>query len=655
MQVAVVLIGLNMILFTAFRILFWGVFRSSAAEAPAADLWWALYLGFKFDLRLSLLICLPVMALSWVPGLNFVRSLIARKIWVVYLIAMTLFLVLTYFVDLAHYEYLHDRLNASAIDHVLSFPIALRFVWETYAVIPGVLLIVAATVGYGWVVNRFAFRRLGREGRPLTGWQRVAVICVALALSAFGIYGKWSRYPLRWSEAYSSTNPFVSALALNPVLFFFDTREYKTAPFNEEVVRKHYDLMADFLDVDDPDPETLNFSRSVIPEKSLPEHPNIVFVLLESFAGFKIGAFGNKLAPTPSFDAIAQKSLLFTNFFVTRPPTARAVFTSMFGIPDIHSPHSASRNPLIIRQYTMLNALERYNKMYILGGSANWGNIRGILGHNIPGLQIYEEGDFAYPPDDVWGISDYHLFEEANGIFRAQNRPFFALLHTAGNHKPFTIPEDKGDFKEAEVDERALKENGFESLKSYNGIRFLDYCLGHFFRLASQEDYFRNTIFCVFADHGTIATRQIPWDKLTLTAYHIPFAIYAPGYFSEGRKIDATGSLVDVLPTVFGLMGVPHVNKTLGRDLLSPRPREEHIAFIDAIHTGLVNDDFLLLIDPQGVERLYPYRSDSPLEDVSGQYPIKVAEMVRLCYAIRETSKYLLYHNAPLNDGDAGE
>ncbi len=208
MQVALVLIGLNMMLFTAFRILFWGVFRSSAVEAPASDLWWALYLGFKFDLRLSLLICIPVMALSWIPGLNFVRSVIARKIWLVYLIAMTLFLVLTYFVDLAHYGYLHDRLNASAIDHVLSFSIALRFVWETYAVIPGVLLIVAVAVGYGWMVNRFAFRKLWREGRPLTAWQRVAVVCVALVLSGLGIYGKWSRYPLRWSEAYFSTNPF---------------------------------------------------------------------------------------------------------------------------------------------------------------------------------------------------------------------------------------------------------------------------------------------------------------------------------------------------------------------------------------------------------------------------------------------------------------
>jgi len=644
-----VVVGLNVLIFTLFRFIFWALFRSTAPEAPGSDLLWALYLGLKFDLRLSLLICLPVLALSWIPGLNFVRSSIAKWIWLVYFVAVAAFLILTYFVDLAHYDYLHDRLNASAIDHILSPMIALQLIWETYPVIPGILVLVLLSIGYGWVLNRFAYRELKEAGPPLTTWLKVATVGVALILYGFGIYGKWSRYPLRWSEAYFSTNPFVSALALNPVLFFFDTREYKTAPFDEEVVKKHYGLMADLLGVDNPDPAKLNFSRYLRPKEKLPGRPNIVVILLESFAGFKVGALGNALDPTPHFDSIARNSLFFTNFFVTRPPTARAVFTAMFGIPDINSPHSASRNPLIVRQHTLVNALEGYRKMYFLGGSANWGNIRGILAHNIAGLQIYEEGDFSYSPDDVWGISDLHLFEETNQVLRLQDKPFFALIHTAGNHRPYTIPKDKRGFEEVEVDEVKLKENGFESLKSYNGIRFLDYCLGHFFRLASKEDYFKRTIFCMYADHGTVATQEIPWDKLTLTCHHVPFAIYAPGYFSEGRTIDTTASLVDVLPTVLGLIGIPHLNKTLGRDLLVARPKDKHIALIDSIYTGLLNDEFFLLIDPGEVERLYRYRSDSPLEDVRDQYPERTAEMAQLCQAIRETSKYLLYHNPPAN------
>jgi phosphoglycerol transferase MdoB-like AlkP superfamily enzyme len=646
---ALVVIGLNMFILTLFRVAFWAVFRSGAPGASGSDFLWALYLGFKFDLRLDLLIYLPVLALSWIPGLNFVRFRVARSIWLTYLVAVMAFLILTYFADFAHYDYLHDRLNARAIEHILSLVIVLQFIWETYSVIPGISLLVLLAMGYGWVVKRLAFRELEDGGHPLPKWPRVATVGVALILFGFGIHGKLSQYPLRWSEAYFSTNPFVSALALNPVLFFFDTLEYKTTPFDEEKVRRNYELVAHLLDVDNPDPTALNFSRHVVPKKKLPGRPNIVLILLESFAGFKVGALGNALDPTPNFDAIAQKSLLFTNFFVTRPPTARAVFTAIFGIPDIHAPHSASRNPLIVRQHTVLNALKGYKKMYFLGGSANWGNIRGILAHNISGLEIYEEGDFSETPDDAWGISDLHLFEEANRVLRTQDKPFFALIHTAGNHRPYTIPKDKRDFEEIEVGEMKLRENGFDSLKAYNGVRFLDHSLGHFFRLASEEKYFKRTIFLLFADHGTIATRQIPWDKLTLTGHHVPFAIYAPGYISEGRRIDATSSLVDVMPTALGLVGVPYLNKTLGRDLLVERPRDKHSAFIDNIYRGLLNDEFLLLIDPRGVETLYRYRSNTPLEDVREQYPKEVAEMARLHDAIRETSKYLLYHNGPAN------
>ena len=463
---ALVVIGINMVIFTAFRVIFWALFRSSAPEAQPSALLWAWYLGFKFDLRLSLLICLPVVALSWIPGLNVLRSSRARWMWLVYFSAMAAFLILTYFVDLGHYDYLHERLNANAVDYLLAPMIALQFVWETYPVIPALLILGLIAIGYGWIVHRFAYRELRQIGIPLARWAQVVCFIVALILYGFGLYGKWSRYPLRWSEAYFSTNPFVSALALNPVLFFFDTREFKTLRFDAKEVRKHYDLVADLLEVDNPDRASLDFSRYVVPEKKLPGRPNIVFIQLESFAGFKVGILGNAINPSPYFDEIARKSLLFTNFFITRPPTARAVFTVMFGTPDVNTPHSASRNPLVVRQHTLVNALQGYKKMYFLGGSATWGNIRAILAHNLDDFEIYEEGDFSTPPDDVWGISDLHLFEEANQVLRNQEKPFFALIQTAGNHRPYTIPKDKRGFELVEVEDEKLKENGFESLES---------------------------------------------------------------------------------------------------------------------------------------------------------------------------------------------
>ena len=166
---ALVVVGLNMGIFTLFRIIFWMLFRPAAPDAHVSEFFRAFYLGFKFDLRLSLLICLPVLALSWIPFLNFVRSSLAKRIWLIYLVAMGVFLVLTYFVDLGHYDYLHDRLNASAIEHILPLAIALKMVWETYPVLLGILALFLFAIVYGWVLNRFAFRKLEQDGQ--TFWE----------------------------------------------------------------------------------------------------------------------------------------------------------------------------------------------------------------------------------------------------------------------------------------------------------------------------------------------------------------------------------------------------------------------------------------------------------------------------------------------------
>src|SRR4030042_3229798 len=113
---ALVVVGLNMGIFTLFRIIFWLLFRPATPDAHVSELFRAFTLGFTFDLRLSLLICLPILALSWVAFLNFVRSSLAKRIWLIYLVAVGVFLVLTFFVGLGHSDYLHARLNGSAID-----------------------------------------------------------------------------------------------------------------------------------------------------------------------------------------------------------------------------------------------------------------------------------------------------------------------------------------------------------------------------------------------------------------------------------------------------------------------------------------------------------------------------------------------------------
>lgn len=644
LRVALVIVTIQLFIGTLFRIVFSLAFRSSGGDVTLGELLAAGYLGFKFDLRLALLICLPLLLLSWIPLLNPIRFKIARYAWLGYFVAIEVSFLFMYFVDFGHYAYLGTRLNAGLLEHLQPLAIAGQMLWETYPVVWGLLGLAILGVGYAFLIQWTAFRELSLEGKPMGKWSRGIAVSAFVLLYAFGIYGNWSWYPLRWSAAYFSTNGYVSALALNPVLFFVDTFPQRTNPYDVDKVRQYYDMLASYLEVDEPSAETLSFARYVVPSSSLPGKPNLVIIHMESFAGFKVGVLGNKLNPTPAFDAIARESLLFTNFFVNASPTARSIFTMLTGIPDRSPVHSASRNPRIVSQHMLVNALEGYEKFYFLGGSATWGNIRGLMAHNIPGLRIYEEGDYEAARGDVWGISDLALLEKAHEVLKGQDKPFFAFIQTAGNHRPYTIPDDRRDFELAELDQETLVENGFGSLAAYNGLRFLDYSIGHFFKLARRAAYFKNTIFVMYGDHGTHAPTPIPWEQLRLAQYHVPLVIYAPGLIEERRRIDTVASLVDAMPTCLSLMGIAYLNTTLGRNLLVSRPGDRRFALVPY---GLLTDEFLLRVDPRDEAHLYRYRSDTPMVELHDQFVEETMRLQRFYEGLYETSKYLIHHNPP--------
>ena len=635
------LTAIDLVVFAVFRGAFWAAFHEALANASRADLLRALYLGFKFDLRLALLLGLPLALLGWIALFDPARRRAARIAWLAYLAAAQCIVLLLYFVDFGHYDWMRVRLNATFIDHLTPVGVAARVAWETYPVLPGLLGLALLTGAYAWAAGRIARRTLAPASNPLSKWPRRTAIAALAALYAFGIYGKWSRYPLRWSEAYFSPSEAVAALALNPVLFLMDTAENRNLPYDTDKVREHYAYTAALLGVETPDPGKLDFARYVAPPKSAIQY-NLVVIHLESFAAFESGTFGNRMNGTPHFDAIAKEGLLFTNFFVPEVPTPRSVFEMLTGIPDVNGATTASRNPLVVNQHTLVNALEGYEKYYFLGGSATWGNIRGLFTHNIPGLHIFEEGDYDAPQVDGWGVSDVVLFDKAHKILREEKRPFFAFIQTAGNHRPYGIPDDHPGFELAQVDAKQLAQNGFDSLAAFNGLRYLDFALGSFFEKARKDPYFAKTVFVLYGDHGNPSTVQTPWQELLLTGYHVPFVIYAPGLV-KGR-IDFTASLPDSLPTALSLIGVPYLNTALGRDLLDLGPGGRHFSLIGL--NGVLDDEFYFRLDPGG-PRLFRYRSENGAQDVHERYPEKVAELRRLHEALYETSKYMLRHNPP--------
>ena len=597
----------NLLLLTLLRVAFFFAFRGKAGALDPHDLATAFYLGLKFDARLIAILTLPLLFLHGAAT--------------AYVIAVELLLLIVYAADFGSYAYVGQRLNAALLEFLRNPVISLHMVWESYHTGLFILTIVAVLVAL-----TVALRKTVKKARPERRQAGLTWLIVVALLAC--IYGKVSRYPLRWSDAYFSRNRFIGDLAINPAQYFFETMREKPAAYDVARLRHLYPMLATYLGVDRPDAGTLNFRRTVAPRQPSLGSPNIVLVQLESLAAFKMGVFGNRSGASPNLDALARQGLLFTQHYSPSEKTARALFAVVFGIPDVSPWQASAHNPLTVDQYSIANAFPNYEHFYFLGGSANWSNIRGMLTHNLDRLHVYEEGNYDAPVIDVWGISDEDLMLAANDVLRRQQKPFFAIIQTAGNHRPYTIPKHTHGFTLRHVSDDALHADHFENDEEFNGFRYLDHAVGLFMQGAAREPYFANTIFVFYGDHGTRTGAPGEWmtlGDLSPIPYHVPLIVYAPGLIRTPQVIATPSSHLDILPTIAGLTGIPYVNQTLGVDVLDPAVANRSVAFY---FTTFRDPPDLALIDHHGETTVHSSdRSDS------------------LAAAFYEASRWLLYHN----------
>ncbi len=649
------LTALNLALFMLLRLAFWLWFRNPADPIPAGDLLHAFWLGFKYDLRLTLLVLLPLFLLGGFRWFSPFTSRWQRNFWFGYLAVAMAVLLLFYFMNFGYFAYLHTPMDATVLRFAYNWSTSLQMVWETYPVVWILLGLALLIAGYVAVLHHLLWRAATYANPHLRGWRKAATIALTFVLVVFGLYGKFSWYPLRWSEAFATPHAFAPAVAMNPILYFANTLKNREVRYDEEAVRRHYDRLAAWLGVTRPDKAKLDFRRIVNqPGPLAAKRPNIVMVFLESFASYKTGLFGNPLNPTPNFDALAKESVSFTRYYAPHTGTARSVWAAITGIPDVETSKTSSRNPLVVSQHTLVNAFTGYEKFYFLGGSANWGNIRGLLQHNIPGLHVYEEGSYTAPRIDVWGISDLDLFREATAALNESRKPFFAIIQTSGNHRPYTIPEDHGRFELEHHDPAVYKGAGFLNEKEYNSFRFMDYSIGEFMRLARQQPWYENTLFVFYGDHGITGyggdhTPAFE-SKFILTGLHTPLLFHAPKLLPP-REDDRIASEVDLLASLASLAAPAHVNTTLGRSLFDPRFADERYAFTithgPVNEIGLIAPDFYFRMLENGHNKLLAHTAAADsTANVIDRYPDVAGRMEEMTRAIYETARWMRFHNS---------
>lgn len=641
-------------LFVIFRLAFVLLFIHNKT-GDLSDLLQALWIGSRFDLRLACLILIPIVIAFLIPIYNPLNHSFLRLLSKIYLKLSTLVIIFLYCFDLGNYSYLEQRIDISSLKLLENPLIAFGMAWESYPmafILFGLFLIII----FVWRQIDKTFIVLNNRPKIFNFSQNVIGSFITGIILILAIWGTFRQYRLLWSDAHFSNDPFIVASAINPILYLNETRSFALEEFNEQKTRSNYDLMVKELNVNNPNSSTLSFTR-LITKRNLNNQPNIVVIFLESVGYNRMSRSGNPLNPTPNLDELSSHSIFFDRFYIPMVGTARSVFALITGIHDVASVETASSNPRIVDQYSSINALTNYEKYYIMGGSASWRNVRSLLKNNIPDIKIMEQDQMDYPRLDIWGISDNNLFKVAHETFENINssNPFFAIVQTATNHRPYSIPEDVKEFNLIDVDKSILSNAGFDSQEQFNAMRMLDHAVGEFISSAKSSSYFDNTVFLFFGDHGTSDPRALHMPKsdfdLKLRSYQVPFFIYSPGLIKEGTIRSDISQLVDILPTINGLAGNAYENRTMGRDLLNDKIPIDPLALIinkkmANQHVAVIGKDHYLSMAKDGTQiKLHELWSNKPLVDVKQKYPEITNRYAARLEGVYETAKYMLYHN----------
>lgn len=639
-----------LIVMSLLRLLFIKIFPPSAAfvHYPLGS---ALFLGFRYDARMVSIVGLIFFILGLIPATNPFRHGGGRKTAIVLWSILSFVLVLFYIIDFANYAYLHERMNADLLNLMKDTGDAFGMMWQSYPIIRLLLLWLVGALLLIWIIRK-NYRAIAKvANRPISKANKIFVPILFFLVLAFAIFGRAGQYPLRWSDAFSFGNDYAAKVALNPFQSFFSSLKFRNESYDLPAVKKAYPLMVDYLGIDHPDSNKLNFERKVDGDPKA-NKPNIVIVICESFSFYKSSMSGNKLDPTPYFNQLCQNGILFDHCFTPSYGTARGVWATVTGIPDVDENTTSSRNPKAVNQHTIMNDFAGYDKMYFIGGSLSWANIRGVLTNNIAGLKTFEQDDYNAPKIDVWGVSDKHVFLKANEVFAKEQKPFISIVQTSDNHRPYTIPEeDKAAFQLRHATDKELQRNGFAGNPEYNAFRYTDFCYQQFIEAAKKEVYFKNTIFIFVGDHGIRgdASTMYPqaWTE-QLTSEHVPLLIYAPNLIRP-RRYSHIVSQIDILPTAAGLSRISYTNTALGRDLLSPALQNgtrKNGAFIFDYSNrlrGFVQDSAYFSYGPEGsiAPRYQSIRSNAPpvLNQNQKEYFRQMTD------AIYHTAQYLLTNN----------
>ncbi|AKD04170.1 LTA synthase family protein [Pontibacter korlensis] len=369
-------------------------------------------------------------------------------------------------------------------------------------------------------------------------WLRSLRLLVIAGLVVLGIRGGLQLKPLRPSHAFVQEPAALGHLTLNSP-FTFIKGIGKTTLEKKNYFGTDEELLA-----------ALQFNPQKHKQQTEEfQKENVVIVILESFAAEYVGALNNGKGYTPFLDSLASEGLMFQNAFANGRKSIESLPSILAGVPSlmpepfITSPYQANR---LYGLGTLLRDAGYQTAMF--HGAAN-----GSMGFNDfakrAGIETYYGLD-EYPSDlrqqdydGQWGIFDEPYLQYASRELTNLDQPFMATLFTLSSHQPYTIPEQhRGRFPKGE-------------LEIHESIGYADYALRQFFKSASKQPWYQNTLFVLTADHTQKSVD--PAYQNELGHFRVPLLLFHPSKKLDSLNANKIAQHADIPATVVDYLNLP--------------------------------------------------------------------------------------------------
>jgi len=423
----------------------------------------------------------------------------------------------------------------------------------------------------------------------------------------------WSKNRYNNELSKSGIYSFFAAFRNNELAY---TEFYKTIPEEDAFARVKESYISEgdiFLH-----PDKKEILREVRNTDSIQntQNPNVIFICIESLSANYLNSLGSDSNITPILDSIANESIFFTNLFATGTRTVRGMEAITLSIPPTPG-RSIVKRKNNTGLFTIGEVFKNrgYERSFFYGGDGYFDNMNSYFGGN--GFNIVDRGrgflldksinatrtnigDDEVTFENAWGVCDEDIYnkviKEADKAHET-GKPFFDFVMTTSNHKPFTYPDSKIDIPSGTSREGAVK--------------YTDFAIGEFLRLARTKPWFRNTVFVIMSDH--CASSAGSWE-LDVENYHIPALIYNLADAAP-QKVDKLSSQIDMFPTLFGQLGWDYTSNLFGIDILKMKPEEERAFIGNYRKLGLLKKDQVMVLGDQKMANFYNWKaSDNSLQ-----------------------------------------